>query len=206
MRGVTYPERSKRIRANLKTTLINPLKKLPEHALPALLPIPINCLHTSHTTPRLLAVIIQYHGSRCLILDHLPQHGPRWRGTLLVIIPPAQLDQHLGTSLHHVRQRIGLGALRRGVVVLAAGVREEVVGGPEAEDVGEDDLGVFAGFERQAVEVDGEEVEEVFFDQAVDELEDLVGVCFLVYGRGTVNTSTEFDSGIPPAEGGKGRG
>jgi len=90
-----------------------------------------------------------------------------------VIVPPAQLHQYLRAPLDDVRQRERLGLLRP---------RWRA----EAEDVREDDLGVFARLERQAVEMDGEQVEEVFFDHARHQLVDLLrvrlGVCWAVSG------------------------
>lgn len=79
-----------------------------------------------------------------------------------MVVPATQLHEHLGPVAHDVGEGDG--------VALGGGR-----GGAEAEDVGEDDLGVLAGFEGQAEEVDGEEVEEVFVDEARDELVDVLG-------------------------------
>lgn len=56
-------------------------------------------------------------------------------GAFLVVVPLAQLDQDLGPSFDHVGEGERFGT-RRGRV-----------GWPEAEDVGENDLGVFARVE-----------------------------------------------------------
>jgi preprotein translocase subunit YajC len=72
-----------------------------------------------------------------------------------VVVGTAEFDEDLRAVADDVREGDG--------VALVGGV-----GGAEAEDVGEDDLGVLAGLEGQAVEVDGEEVEQVFVDEAGD--------------------------------------
>ena len=150
----THPKRSKRIRSHLKAAPIDPLKKAPEYPRAALLPVPINLRHAPRTAPLLVAVIVQNHGrGRLAALDELLQDGPRVLRALFVVVPLAQLDQDLRTSFDYVGEGERFGA-RRGV------------GRAEAEDVGENDLGVFARVEGEAVEVDGEEIQEVFFDHA----------------------------------------
>ena len=79
-----------------------------------------------------------------------------------MVVAPTELDEDLWSVAYNVGEGYG--------VAFGGGS-----GGAEAEYVGEDDLGVFAGFEGKAVEVDGEEVEEVFVDKASDKLVSLLG-------------------------------
>lgn len=91
-----------------------------------------------------------------------------------MVVPATQLDQDLGPVAHDVGEGDG--------VALGGGG-----GGAEAEDVGEDDLCVLAGFEGEAEEVDGEEVEEVFVDEAGDELVDVLGGAVSFFGSELVS-------------------
>lgn len=68
----------------------------------------------------------------------------------------------MGPVAHNVGQGDGVALRGRG-------------GGSKTEHIGEYDLGVFAGFEGKAKEVDGQEVEKIFVDQAGDKLVDLLG-------------------------------
>lgn len=154
----TYPESSKGISRHFKRAPIYPVKKGPKYPVARLLPVLINGPDSPRTRPWLVTVVVQNHGRGGLAaLDELFQNGARVLCAFLVVVALAQLDQDLGPSFHHVGEGKRFGAGGR-------------VGWAEAEDVGEDDLGVFSGVEGEAVEVDGEEIEEVFFDHAGDQL------------------------------------
>lgn len=103
-----YPERGERIRAHLKRALVDPVKEVPEHAPPALWAVRVDIPDAPGARPLLVPVIVQDDRRGRLSLQHLPQHRPRGRGALLVVVASTQLHQDLRPPLDDVGQGEGL--------------------------------------------------------------------------------------------------
>ena len=84
-----------------------------------------------------------------------------------MLIPSAQFDDHFRSFIDHVFES-------RRVFGCA-------IWGAEAQDMGEQGLGVFAAFEGEEVDTAGEGVEEVFLNHRCDELDYLVRIAFSLY-------------------------
>ena len=163
-------EGGKRIRAGLEGGIVDPGEEAPEHAGARLRLLEHDAvdrhrgaalLTTSTTTAAAAALIVQHHRRDVLDFQYLPQHGPARHGGLAVLVPAAQRDDDFGPDVDDVGEGEG---------VLVGGA-----GGAEAERVGEDGLGVLAGFEAEQVDAPGEFVEEVVGDHVGDEGVDGVG-------------------------------
>ena len=105
---------------------------------------------------------MQYDRSNGLMLESLSQNDTAWHSTLPVLVTSTQLHNDFWPLIYHIGQGWGI----RG---------RSSVWGLEAEDVGEDGLGVFARLEGEEVYAASEEVEEVLLDDGGDELGDLFG-------------------------------
>jgi hypothetical protein len=168
----THPKRRKRIRAHLERRLDDPVEEPPEHAPPGRR---ARRVHVGEAARGRLAgalrgrLVVQDQRGDGVELERLAQHAAAGHGALAALVPAAQRDDDLRALADEVvdGQRLG------GLVLLAAGA-----GGAVPEHIGEDELGVLAGFEGDLVDVGGEQVEEVFGEHEVDEVVDLVGAGF----------------------------
>lgn len=148
-----YPKRGKGVGGHLERALVDPVEKGPEHAISALRTVPDDAGLAPGARPGHVSVVVQDDGRRGFVLKDFAEDSAGGCGAFLVVVASAQLHQDLWSLVEDVGEGRGL--------VLGWGRR-----GPEAEDVREDDLGVLSGLKGELVEVDGEEVEQVFFDYA----------------------------------------
>lgn len=143
-RGEPYSKRGEGVGGHFKQALVDPLKEPPKDAIPGLRSVPIYGGDALQARSRLFSVVVEDYGGGGLALQHFPQDGTCRRRALLVFVAATQLQQYFGPVVDDVAQGDGVRLRRR---------RRQA----ESEDVGEDDLGILAGFEGEAVEVLGEQ-------------------------------------------------
>lgn len=95
------------------------------------------------------------------MLEGFLQDATARTGALPPLVAIAEGNDDLGLFPNDLLQRIGLAG--------------SAAGAAEAEDVGDDGLGVFAGFKGQAVDVVDEDGEQLLGQDGRHELVDLVG-------------------------------
>lgn len=129
-----YSERRKRICADFKATPIDPSEKLPEHPFAALRDTRSN-VRQMYGGLIIPGLVVQNNRSNNIELQRLSQDGTTRHRTLVVIVSTAQFNDNLGSVVDDVRdnRRVAL----RSMCWL------------EAQNVGEDSLGVFSSFERE---------------------------------------------------------
>ena len=110
--------------------------------------------------------VVKDYGCDCVVFEGFFEDSAAGAGAFAAGVAVAEGDDDFGLFADYFAQGVGFG------VVIWGG---DVAWLAEAEDVGDDGLGVFAGFEGEAWDRGDEDGEELFGEGGHDELVDLVG-------------------------------